>query len=111
LNDRFRDAGYFTCNVRDIAEGVRGDGKTDFNFDAPKPFDGTHWNQRQKGQPFYAQVNFQAPHKGPAFVQARKQKTLVDPAKWNCRRTTRTILWCATRWPIIWMRSRCSTTR
>ena len=81
ITDRLREQGYFTCNVRAIAEGVTGDGKTDFNFVAPKPFDGTHWKQRQSGQPFYAQVNFEAPHKGPSFVAARKQKTLIDPAK------------------------------
>ena len=81
ITDRFRDQGYFTCNILDIAPGVRGTGKTDFNFHAPKPFDGTHWKQRKPGQPFYGQVNFQAPHKGPAFVEARRQKNLIDPAK------------------------------
>ncbi|MGI8746086.1 MAG: sulfatase family protein [Bryobacteraceae bacterium] len=81
ITGRFREQGYFTCNVREIADGVQGDGKTDFNFKAVTPFDGTHWNQRKPGQPFYAQVNFQAPHKGASFVEARKQKILVDPAK------------------------------
>ena len=81
ITDRLRERGYFTANVLDIAPGVRGTGKTDFNFVAAKPFDGTHWNQRKPGQPFYAQINFQAPHKGPAFKEARKQKDLVDPAK------------------------------
>ncbi len=81
ITDRLRERGYFTANVLDIAQGVRGTGKTDFNFVAQKPFDGTHWNQRKPGQPFYAQINFQAPHKGPAFKEARKQKDLVDPAK------------------------------
>lgn len=80
ITDRFREQGYFTANVLDIAPGVRGTGKTDFNFNLPgKPFDGTHWNQRKPGQPFYAQINFQAPHKGPAFVEARKQSRLIDP--------------------------------
>ena len=75
-------SGYFTANVLDIAPGVRGSGKTDFNFKLEgKPFQGTHWNQRAEGQPFYAQINFTAPHKGPAFVEARRQKTLIDPAK------------------------------
>ncbi|MDX1979085.1 MAG: sulfatase [Bryobacteraceae bacterium] len=81
ITDRMREAGYFTANVRQFAEDAAGSGKTDYNFTAPKPFDGTHWNQRKDGQPFYAQVNFQEPHKGPAFVNARKQKKLVDPAK------------------------------
>lgn len=82
IMDRMHDVGYFTANVLDIAPGVRGTGKTDFNFKTEgKPFDGTHWNQRKAGQPFFAQINFQAPHKGPAFVAARKQKDLIDPAK------------------------------
>ncbi|MBI5084849.1 MAG: sulfatase [Acidobacteria bacterium] len=79
--DRFREAGYFTANVGEVAPGVRGTGKTDFNFTHAKPFDGTHWNQRGAGQPFFAQINFQAPHKGPAFKAARQRKDLVDPEK------------------------------
>ncbi len=81
IMDRLRDQGYFTCNVREFAPDAAGTGKTDFNFTAPKPFDGTHWNQRKAGQPFYAQINFIEPHKGRAFTDARKQKTLVDPSK------------------------------
>jgi|HigsolmetaAR201D_1030396.scaffolds.fasta_scaffold10868_3 Arylsulfatase A and related enzymes len=81
ITDRLRERGYFTANVRAFAEGAAGTGKTDFNFTVEKPFDGTHWNQREKGQPFYAQVNFREPHKGPAFVEARKQSNLVDPAR------------------------------
>src|SRR5688572_9861917 len=30
VTDRFREAGYFTANVTEIAPGVRGSGKTDF---------------------------------------------------------------------------------
>ncbi|MCC6490751.1 MAG: sulfatase [Candidatus Hydrogenedentes bacterium] len=81
ISERMRDAGYFTCNVRQFAPGMQGSGKTDYNFTVSKPWDGTHWNQRKEGQPFYAQVNFTEPHKGPAFVEARKQKDLIDPAK------------------------------
>ncbi len=81
ITDRLRDQGYFTCNVRNVAPGIGGSGKTDFNWDAGKPFDGTHWNQRQAGQPFFAHINYTAPHKGPQFPRARKQKYLVDPAK------------------------------
>jgi arylsulfatase A-like enzyme len=82
ITDRFREKGYFTCNVHDVAPGVGGRGKTDFNWDANKPFDGRHWNQRAAGQPFFAHINFQAPHKGPSFPRARKlMKQLVDPAR------------------------------
>ena len=81
IMDRLRDGGYFTCNVGGFAPDAAGTLKTDFNFTAPKPFDGTHWNQRKPGQPFYAQINFMEPHKGRAFTDARRQKTLVDPSK------------------------------
>lgn len=82
VSHRLQEAGYFTANVKgEIAPGVRGAAKTDFNFNVENPFMGEHWNQRQKGQPFYAQVNFQATHKGPAFVEARKLPKLIDPAK------------------------------
>lgn len=82
VSHRLEEAGYFTANVLKFAEGVRGQGKTDFNFQLDrKPFLGTHWNQRAKGQPFFAQVNFQATHKGPAMEEARRQKDLIDPAK------------------------------
>lgn len=81
VSHRLHDAGYFTANVTDMGGGLRASGKTDFNFKAEKPFDGTHWNQRAKGQPFYAQINFTAPHKGPMWPLARKQKSLIDPAK------------------------------
>jgi N-sulfoglucosamine sulfohydrolase len=81
ITDRFREQGYFTCNVRQIAPGVTGDGKLDFNFKTDKPFDGTHWRQRNPGQPVYAQVNFEAPHKGKQWDEARRQKVRVDPSK------------------------------
>ncbi|MBM3785346.1 MAG: sulfatase [Acidobacteria bacterium] len=80
VSHRLKEAGYFTANVTDMGEGLRASGKTDFNFSAGRPFDGTHWNQRAKGQPFYAQINFIAPHKGPVWPQARKNPKLVDPA-------------------------------
>lgn len=81
LSERLAEAGYFTANITDIAPGVRGTAKTDWNWKAGKGFDGKHWRERKAGQPFFGQINFQAPHKGPAFVAARRQKNLVDPAK------------------------------
>jgi uncharacterized sulfatase len=61
ITEYFRQAGYFTCN----AEGLNFDkpGKTDLNFDYPKPFQGTDWRQRREGQPFYAQVNLGETHR------------------------------------------------
>lgn len=82
ITDYLREQGYFTANVLEVAPGVKGNGKTDFNFYVDKPYDGTHWRQRKPGQPFFAHVNFTAPHKGPSFSEARRRnKSLVDPAK------------------------------
>ncbi len=73
----FRQAGYFTANIRTAAPGVKGTGKTDFNFNVEKPFDGTDWNQRGPGQPFFAQVNFPETHRN--FKRAKENP--VDPDK------------------------------
>ncbi len=81
VSERLAEAGYFTANITDIGPGVKGMAKTDWNWKAGKGFDGKHWRERKTGQPFFGQINFQAPHKGPAFVAARRQKDLVDPAK------------------------------
>jgi N-sulfoglucosamine sulfohydrolase len=79
MTHRLRDAGYFTANVGQIAPGVSGTKKVDLNFAASEVYQGSHWRERKEGQPFFAHINFAAAHKGPAFVEARKQKDLVDP--------------------------------
>jgi arylsulfatase A-like enzyme len=66
LTDWFRDAGYFTANVRQTPEhfGFRGTGKTDWNFAyTGKPFDSDRWADLKTHQPFYAQINFQETHR------------------------------------------------
>jgi uncharacterized sulfatase len=61
LTDRFREAGYFTCNAAGL-DWTR-PGKTDLNFALNEPFDGTDWRQRNSQQPFFAQVNFNETHR------------------------------------------------
>jgi uncharacterized sulfatase len=71
-----REFGYHTSNVRNAVPGVGG-GKTDFNFTAvEEPFEGTDWNQRRPGQPFYAQINLSETHR--AFHRFPERP--VDPA-------------------------------
>ncbi|HXK60392.1 MAG TPA: sulfatase [Acidobacteriota bacterium] len=78
ITEWFRQAGYFTANVKTAAPGVEGTGKTDFNFSPSQPiFDGTDWNQRKAGQPFFAQINFSETHR----VFKRNEKSPTDPAK------------------------------
>lgn len=75
FTEYFRRAGYHTSNVTTPAPDVQGTGKTDFNFNVEKPFDGTDWSQRGSGQPFYAQVNFSETHR----IFRRFPERPVDP--------------------------------
>lgn len=70
-------AGYYTANVIEAAPGVRGTGKTDFNFQVENFFDGDDWPARRKGRPFYAQVNFSETHRPFRRSPGRR----VDPAR------------------------------
>ncbi len=74
ITEYFRRAGYFTCNCAGLS--YKKPGKTDWNF-TPKfrPFDGTDWSQRKRGQPFFAQMNFSMTHR--AF--RRDKKNPIDP--------------------------------
>jgi N-sulfoglucosamine sulfohydrolase len=82
ITEYFREAGYFTANVKTAAAGVRGSGKTDFNFQFTNAFDGTDWNQRKAGQPFFAQLSISMTHRGGHWKNLReKLKNPVDPAK------------------------------
>jgi arylsulfatase A-like enzyme len=78
LTDWFRDAGYFTVNLRELPSscGFRGAGKTDWNFTYKgKSFDSDRWADLKSHQPFIAQLNFQETHR--AFRAPKK----ADPAK------------------------------
>jgi arylsulfatase A-like enzyme len=78
ITDWLRDAGYLTANIREFpaALGIRGSGKTDWNFTYPaQPFDSSVWADLKGKQPFLAQVNFSETHR--AFHGPKK----ADPAK------------------------------
>jgi len=75
ITDYFGTAGYFTCNCGGGNWQRRG--KTDFNFEAKRPFDGTDWRRRKPGQPFYAQVNFSETHRN----FKRDPENPIDPDK------------------------------
>lgn len=88
VTDRLREAGYFTvlsarsANKKENREpGSKGSGKTDFNFEAKKPFDGFDWSQRPQGRPFFAQLSIQESHKGYGWPLARKVTQRIDAAK------------------------------
>lgn len=82
--EHFREAGYYTANVTEPAPGIKIPGKTDYNFQTGKIFDGKDWRGRAAGQPFFAAVSFSEPHRGePPAVWSRvaERKARVDPAK------------------------------
>ena len=87
ITDYFRQAGYFTCNVKNAAPGVKGSGKTDFNFKTEgKSFDGNDWSQRKDGQPFFAQLSISMTHRGGQWKNLdKKLPNPVDPAKVKVR--------------------------
>ncbi len=60
-----KEAGYFCCNGAHYVPN--GPGKTDFNFNDPDIWDGWHYSQRAKGQPFFMMMNFIEVHRGPAW--------------------------------------------
>ncbi len=74
ISRHLRRAGYHTINLREeFSPGARGAGKDDFNFNVSQPWDSNSMKDRPKDKPLYLQVNFSATHKGPAYVQARKE--------------------------------------
>lgn len=78
LTEWFRDAGYFTVNLRHLPEdlGFRGTAKTDWNFTPPeRPFDSDRWSDLEGHRPFFAQLNFQETHR--AFRAPRH----ADPSR------------------------------
>jgi N-sulfoglucosamine sulfohydrolase len=82
ITEYFRRAGYFTANVKTAAPGVRGSGKTDFNFKFENAFDGDDWNKRKAGQPFFAQLSISVTHRGGHWKNlTQKLKNPVDTAK------------------------------
>ncbi len=89
IAEQFRARGYYTVNVSPAAgdpgaaasrNGAGGSGKTDFNFTIERAFDGSSWTQRAPGQPFFAQLTFAAPHRGPVWAEAKRRPQRIDPA-------------------------------
>ncbi len=77
MTHRLREAGYYTV----LARQPLAQPKTDYNFVADKPFDGSDWNDRPSGKPFFAQITFTQSHKGPGWPEARKTMPRIDQSK------------------------------
>ncbi|MBA2113646.1 sulfatase family protein [Bremerella alba] len=62
-----KDAGYYLSNSNST---MTRPGKTDYNFTTQgQVFDGIDWSMREKGQPFFAQIQIHEPHR--AFIRAK----------------------------------------
>ena len=81
ITDWFRDAGYWTANIKSMGGEKYGTGKVDWDFAYEgKPFDGKEWDDLKSHQPFYAQVNFSQSHRGwGAPKKADPTKVVMPP--------------------------------
>lgn len=70
----FRKEGYFCTNG--WAKNMDKNGKEDYNFLGEDFFDGTDWKQRAEGQPFFAQVQINEPHR--VFVDDEEHPVDMD---------------------------------
>ncbi|MEN8248652.1 MAG: sulfatase-like hydrolase/transferase, partial [Bacteroidota bacterium] len=62
ITEYFEEAGYFTFNGQYGKKDQPG--KTDYNFTTDYDiYDGTDWNQRAEGQPFFGQIQIHFPHR------------------------------------------------
>lgn len=80
ITDYFRQAGYFTANLRKIGPGLESRAKTDFNFQVEKAFDGDNFDELKARQPFFAEIQFVEPHRG-SWKPGESLDYRVDPAK------------------------------
>jgi arylsulfatase A-like enzyme len=56
ITDYFRQAGYFTANLKKIAPGLESHAKTDFNFKVERPFDGDDFDELKSKQPWVVEA-------------------------------------------------------
>lgn len=73
----FKEAGYFVSNGSHRGKDKKG--KTDYNFthNFDSLYDGTHWNQRPEGKPFFSQIQIFFPHR-PFYKDSLNP---IDPAE------------------------------
>ncbi|MFY0628539.1 MAG: sulfatase [Reichenbachiella sp.] len=75
ITEYFKNAGYFCTNSSGL--DMSKSGKKDFNFLHNDIFDGIDWNEREEGQPFFAQVQIKYPHR----VFRKDTINPIDPSK------------------------------
>ncbi len=75
--------GYYTVLGEVKEDGLKGYGKTDYNFNLDRSiFDGNDWKGRKNGQPFFAQLMVSVTHRGPVWKgMVQKHKPQINPDK------------------------------
>lgn len=83
ITEYLKKGGYYTVLGEVKENGVRGYGKTDYNFNLDKSiFDGNDWKGRKIGQPFFAQLMISVTHRGAIWNGAvQKHQPQIDPDK------------------------------
>lgn len=83
ITEYFKKAGYYTVLGDVKEEGIKGYGKTDYNFNLDKSiFDSNDWKDRKHGQPFFAELMVSVTHRGPVWKGAvQKHQPQIDPDK------------------------------
>lgn len=88
LSDWVRPEGILAANLRELGAGgdaayIRGTGKTDWNFHVDgEPFDTDRWADLNRGQRFFAQVNFPETHRGRDWDRAKDRiESPANPAR------------------------------
>ncbi|MEM1228510.1 MAG: sulfatase [Planctomycetota bacterium] len=80
VTELMREAGYFVCNGRGVADDLR-TAKSHFNFVYQDStfFDGHDWSQREPGQPFFAQVQIKEPHRAHVPSKRPRPDAVIPP--------------------------------
>ncbi|MEJ7691720.1 sulfatase [Daejeonella sp.] len=83
ITEYLKKEGYYNVLGEVKEDGLRGYGKTDYNFNLDKSiFDGSDWKDRKKGQPFFAQLMVSVTHRGPVWKGlVQKHKPQINPDK------------------------------
>ena len=83
ITEYLKKEGYYTVLGEVKEDGIRGYGKTDYNFNLDKSiFDGNDWKDRKNGQPFFAQLMVSVTHRGAVWKGAvQKRLPQINPDK------------------------------
>lgn len=81
ITEYLKKEGYYTVLGEVKEEGLRGYGKTDYNFNLDKSiFDGNDWKGRKIAQPFFAQLMVSVTHRGAIWKGAvQKHQPQINP--------------------------------